>query len=137
MKYLLTIAIALCGAACAPKQVHFTWQGPDQDYPAAVEAAAQWNKCPGVQLDVTPDQGGITITPVPYIVKGGQFYQGITHFNDLHEPTWINYVPSDDHVASVLAHEMGHVLGKDHVNDPSDVMYGANTTGVVRMEDCP
>lgn len=34
---------------------------------------------------------------------------------------WVQYSPN--HVTTIMTHEIGHILGHDHSNDPNDIMY--------------
>jgi hypothetical protein len=64
--------------------------------------------------------------------SGSTITESDTRFDDTGRTTWFNGNASGKtDVQSVMAHELGHSAGFEHVNDSSNVMYGTVFTGDV------
>lgn len=116
----LVIAMMLLLAGCAPRtQYHFQFLGELGDLPSAIAAADEWNACGVVTATVSVDRSGDDDTRIYEVpsIEGG--YSGYTDA----ALNRIRYVhQSAAAIQPVLAHEMGHVFGLPHYNDPNSIM---------------
>jgi Matrixin len=79
-----------------------------------------------------PNTGLIACTIYWYNTGTNVISEEDTRFDDAHGMIWYNGSLSTRYdVGSVMAHELGHGLGFDHVNDSTNVMYPAATRGDV------
>lgn len=94
------------------------------------DSTAAWEKAnPGLEFRKvsSPEQADFRIAWVKDF--GGQhvgyalgdFYVEIGLGDSVCDGNWLAYNPS--HITSIATHEIGHIIGFEHNNDPNDIMY--------------
>jgi len=76
----------------------------------------------------------LALTTLWYAPSTGRVYDADIEFNDAHEWTAQTQNVKND-VMNTAMHEMGHMLGLDHVNDPQATMYTYSSSGELKKRD--
>lgn len=137
MKILAALVLILSLASCqhpttapAPDPLYWlAWSGPllDSDYYyAAEEAVSHWNEAlnrPVFAFGWHPFVG-VDITQVPYRLEAGD---GVLALGRTYSPHLIAVTTDTDKSAYriIVEHELGHILGLKHSQNPKDLMYSA------------
>lgn len=136
---LATLALTLTGGcAKAPRTDYtFSFEGSDEHYAAALEAAAEWNVCNTVHVVLTRDHGGIPIREVAGPITGPSDCpcDGYTQPG----ASAVEYTTDED-VRATITHELGHAFGLSHA-DGARIMsppfvWANGAAAHVTSEDC-
>ena len=76
----------------------------------------------------------LALTTLWYAPSSGRVFDGDIEFNDAHEWTARPQGVLND-VMNTAVHELGHVLGLDHVNDAEATMYTYSSSGELKKRD--
>jgi hypothetical protein len=131
------VALGLIGCARgSDPPLWFTFDGSEQTYRAAVEAADEWSRVCGVDVFVSRDPGGVPMVERPTVSGFRGETQGGTVRDGDGELLRIEISQNTEDVAGVLRHELGHALGVGHSD--SGVMRAPHDPGArVTTADCP
>jgi len=128
---VMLVALVGCGA---PSEVTMTFEGPSSAFFEAQEAAAEWNVCPGISVHITREPGHDSMRVVAADDDVLDGLAGVTKWNVVGAARV--YVDERAARRSVFAHEIGHVLGRDH--GASGVMQDPPERDAhVDLSDCP
>lgn len=138
MKWGLLSVLLLIGCANGQHGVgEFSYFGSDENYPAVVAAAREWDKC-GIVILVDKSGSNVPIIEVDNIDNNNPHVLGRTYLKAPNShPEWIKFVKSNpDIVQGVMEHEFGHAMGHRSTHTFSGVMQPHWLTGSVALTDC-
>ena len=99
---------------------------PAEHKPLVESAARRWNNAVGTEV-IKLGQSTNKIIFHPTTWEYGENTLGVTRpaFGVFGISTFIEYRARSLNLEQLFAHEMGHALGVDHINDPYNIMYPA------------
>lgn len=138
MKILTLLAMLIlvcCSVGCGPSSdVTFTFEGSEEHFVMATEAAEEWNGVCGTHFVITREGGHVPMYGTTDM-KTSVPRAAITAWGDFRQLEEVRYVP-DLAYRVVFAHELGHVAGVEH-KDVGVMLAVANIRAHVTPSDCP